>query len=65
MKVILTPPPPFNGNFPLIDIFYSLCLPLPITEMTRRLIRNNFKAKGPPAAAALPQQQEQEQFLMR
>ena len=28
MKVILTPPPPFNGNFPLIDIFYSLCLPL-------------------------------------
>ena len=28
MKVILTPPAPFNGNFPLIDIFYSLCPPL-------------------------------------
>ena len=27
MKVILTPPP-FNGNFPLKDFFYSLCLPL-------------------------------------
>ena len=21
-------PPPFNGNFPLKDFFYSLCLPL-------------------------------------
>ena len=28
MKVILTPPPPVTGKFPLKDIFYSLCLPL-------------------------------------
>ena len=26
------PPAPFSGNFPLIDIFYSLCLPLPIVR---------------------------------
>ena len=42
MKVILTPPPPFNGNFPLIDIFYSLCLPLVCVNTFAFLVPSDY-----------------------
>ena len=46
---------------------FNLCdLPTAVAaEITKRPIRNDFKVKDLPAAAALLQQQEQVQFLMR
>ena len=47
-------------------MFNSFVLPTAAAAvMTRRLIRNDLKVKVPPATAALLQQQEQVQFLMR
>ena len=50
-----------------ILMMFNLCA-LPIAAaavMTKRPIINDFKVKVPPATAALLQQQEQVQFLMR